>query len=219
MRSRALPADFDTTQALHSPFSTSNPSMTAPVASTATFPSFNNSTGMRPLSLDTMRRPSDYEAYYPKYPTTSTATPALGGSYAFTPPQSATDTMSPGSAAGQVSNVNFHTQESPRRTVGGLPYGAQPSFATPANTVPPRLHIHDRVTRVGADVAGSPLRSSMSYGMGANIVSETRTERSSSLSDHAYTHERPQRSRSNTASSMTGAGPYGLGFSCKSLLP
>ena len=219
MRSRALPADFDTTQALHSPFSTPNPSMTAPVASTATFPSFNNGTGMRPLSLDTMRRPSDYQTYYPKYPSASTATPALGGTYAFTPPQSATETMSPGSAAGHVSNLNYQTQESPRRTVGGLSYGAQPTFATPTNTVPPRLHTHDRVTRVGVDVASSPLRASMSYGLGANIVSETRPERSSSMSDHAYTHERPQRSRSNTASSIPGSGPYGLGFSCKCLLP
>lgn len=218
MRSRALPADFDTTQALHSPFSTPNPSMTAPVASTATFSPFNNSAGMRPLSLDTMRRPSEYETYYPKYSSASAVTPilGLGGGFAFTPPQSATETMSPVSTAGHVSSFNFQTQESPRRAGNGMPYGGQPGFANPATSMPPRLQMHDRITRVGGDVVGSPLRSSMSYGVGTNIVSETRPERSSSLSDHAYTHERPQRSRSNTASSMTSSGPYGLGFSCKS---
>ena len=213
MRSRALPADFDTTQTLHSPFVTPHANMTAPAASTATFPPFGNGAGSRPLSLDTMQRVSTYESYYPKYSSASAATPALGGAFTFTPPQSATDTMSPGSNV----NFNFQTQESSRRPSLSMPYSSQSTFMNHTPPMPPRLQIHDRMVRTGPDVAASPLRSSMSYGVGASIVSENRPERSSSLSDHtSYTYERPRQSRSVTNPGVNGVGPYGLGFSCKS---
>jgi hypothetical protein len=216
MRSRALPADFDTTQALHSPFSTPNPNMTVPTVSSATFPAFDNGTATRHLSLDTARRAPAYHTYYSTYPSASAVTPALGTGFAFTPPQSATETMSPGSAVSHFSAVNYQTQESPRRPVVGMPYANQASYASHTPQIPPRLQTHGRITRTGGDVAGSPLRSSMSYGAGADIVSEIRPERSNSLSDQAsYTHERPRPSRSNTTSSVASSGPYGLGFSCK----
>ena len=216
MRSRALPADFDTTQALHSPFSTPNPNLTTPVVSSGAFPPFSSSSGVRPLTLDTTRRVSDYETYYPypKYSTASTVTPAMGG-FAFTPPQSATETMSPGSAISHASAYNLPAQESPRRAGMGMPYGHPSGFTNHNPQMPPRIQIHERIARTAGEAVGSPLRSSMSYGMGTNIVSETRPERSNSLSDQtSYTHERPRPSRSATNPNITGSGPYGLGFSC-----
>jgi len=216
MRSRALPADFDMTQALHSPFGTQPPTMGTPMPSPGSYVSYGDANGVRPLTLDTLRRVPDYESYGQQYTSPTGITPALG-SFAFTPPQSATDTMSPASAASNVSSFGFQTQESPRRQPFGLPLGSQSGFGGHHPHIP-RLHLHDRFGRPFGESAGSPLRTSMSYsGLNQNNVSQPQQqERASSFSEHSVSvHDRPQQHRSLTNPSGGPSGPYGLGFSCE----
>ena len=219
MRSRALPADFDMTQALHAPFGAPTPSMSTPAAtSSGTFAPFGSSSGLRPLTLDILNRGSEYTPYSQHFTNQSGVTPALGA-FAFTPPQSATDTMSPGSAASNMSPFSFQTQESPKRHPFGGAVGHQTGYAAHGSQMP-RLHIHDRITRPTGEIAASPLRTSMSYsGLGSSNTPQNQTERTNSFSEHSsYTHERPRPLRSVTNPNMGNSGPYGLGFSCGSIV-
>lgn len=218
MRSRALPAGFDMTQALHSPFGAPTPTGPTPSASPQTFASFAPSvTGAGPLTLDTMRRSSVYQPYMQHYASPTGVTPSLGG-FAFTPPQSATETLSPGSAPGISSAFSFQSNDTTRRYPYGLQTGGQTGYSGHAAQVP-RLHTADRFTRPTGEAVGSPLRSSISYsGLNAGSVSQTQTpgERSSSFSEQSsYTHERARQTRAVTNSGLGGTGPYGLGFSCE----
>jgi len=216
MRSRALPAGFDMTQALHSPVGAPTPTGPTPSASPQTFASFApTGSGVGPLTLDTMRRSSLYQPYMQQFASPTGVTPSLGG-FAFTPPQSATETLSPGSAPGASSAFSFHSNDTARRYPYGLQTGGQTGYTGHAAQVP-RLHTADRFTRPAAEAVGSPLRSSISYsGLNGGSVSQTPGERSSSFSEQSsYTHERARQTRAVTNSGSGGTGPYGLGFSCK----
>lgn len=194
MRSRALPDDFDMAQALHSPFG--NPhGLGTPLASPGGYnPSFPDSSMMRPLSIDTLRRgPLD------SHISPTGISPAFGG-FTFTPPQSATDTLSPVSAHGD-SPFGFPSapiDSSPRTsnpfsmTVSNPPaYAAQHSI--------PRLTLHaDRIVRSRAESLQSPLRTSMSYSNGND-----------SLNGSADSHHHNDAPRSYSSSMM----PYGIGYS------
>ncbi|KAK3708667.1 hypothetical protein LTR37_011389 [Vermiconidia calcicola] len=210
MRSRALPAGFDMTQALHSPFGASTPTAGTPTASAGTFAPFAESSGLQPLTLDTLRRGPEYKPYAQQYVSPTGMTPSLGA-FGFTPPQSATETMSPGSVA---SPFSFQPQESPRRQPFGVPLSAQPGYPGHTPSIP-RLHTHERFARPGGEVTASPLRTSMSYsGLAAASASQGQTERTQSFSEHpSYTHDRPRAARSVTNPNAAGSGPYGLGFS------
>lgn len=220
MRSRALPADFDMTQALHSPFGAQPPqqNMGTPMPSPGTYSTFGESSGVRPLTLDTLRRVPDYDAYggQQQFASPTNITPALGA-FAFTPPQSATDTMSPASAASNASTYSFQTQESPRRFPFGMPMSSQTGYGAHHAQIP-RLHMHDRLGRPLGESVGSPLRSSMSYsGIGSTAVpSNHGQERASSFSEQSTSiHDRPQQHRSLTGPSPVASAPIGLGFSCE----
>jgi hypothetical protein len=219
MRSRALPADFDMTQALHSPFgSQAPPHAGTPMPSPGSFAPFGDHNGVRPLTLDTLRRVPDYDSFgQQQYVSPTGITPALG-SFAFTPPQSATETMSPASIASGASAFSYQPQESPRRYPYGLGMGAQPGYAAHHPHMP-RLHLHDRLSRPIGESAGSPLRTSMSYsGLGSTSQSQAHAqERSSSFSEQStLNHDRPSQHRSLTTPSNSTSGTIGLGFSCKS---
>lgn len=219
MRSRALPADFDMMQALRAPFGAPTPASGTPEASPGGINSFNNPGGVRPLTLDTLRRVPDYEPFNQNFSSATGITPAIG-SFAFTPPQSATDTLSPSSAIG-MSPFTFQAQESPRRPGYGLSLNTQVGYSA-QNAQMARHHLHERFGRPLNEMAGSPLRSSISYnGLSSHVAGQHQHQqqvRSNSMSEHGhYTHERPQNPRSATYSSMAGNGPYGLGFTCKLL--
>ncbi|KAL1632859.1 hypothetical protein SLS56_003349 [Neofusicoccum ribis] len=113
MRSRALPDDFDMTQALHSPFGAAGHGVGTPLASPAAnfSPSFPEGNMVRPLSLDTIRRFPEGQQMSP-----GGIPPPFGG-YSFTPPQSATDTSSPVSATGEPNPFAYSQSmdSSPRR--------------------------------------------------------------------------------------------------------
>lgn len=220
MRSRALPADFDMTQALHSPFGAGPPNMGTPMPSPGAYSHFGDVNGVRPLTLDTLRRVPEYEHYGQQYASPTGISSAIGG-FAFTPPQSATtDAMSPGSAASDMSAFGIHsrtTQESPRRHPFGLQLGSQSGFGVHQPQMP-RLFIHDRLSRPVGESASSPLRTSMSYsGMGSSSMPlSQQPERAASFSEQpSYLQDRAAAQRSLVNPAPVGAGPYGLGFSCR----
>jgi hypothetical protein len=196
MRSRALPDDFDMASALHSPFGNSH-GLGTPLASPGSYnPSFPEANMMRPLSIDTLRRgPLD------SHLSSTGISPAFGG-FTFTPPQSATDTLSPVSAHGD-SPFGFHSaplDTSPRTSNPfSMPVSAPPAYAAQHSI--PRLTLHaDRIARRRAESLSSPLRTSISYSNGNDGMNG---------SPDSSGHHDGQRSYSN---SML---PYGLGYSCK----
>lgn len=206
MRSRALPDDFDMTQALHSPFGAAGPGVGTPLASPAAnfSPSFPEGHMVRPLSLDTIRR-------YPEGPQmTPGGVPPPYGGYSFTPPQSATDNSSPVSATGEPSPYAYSSQSmdsSPRRSIAFGGPGSSPSY--PQYPQVPRLQVQDRMGRTRAESLCSPLRTSMSY-------SNDGTLSQSNL--HHGDHMSVPRTSLPSTSLAGSAVPYGLGYSCKCFL-
>lgn len=219
MSSRALPDNFDMTQALHSPFGAPTPNMGTPMPSPGGYSQFGaEGNAIRPLTLDTLRRVPDYEHFNAQYTSPSGVSPGTGA-FGFTPPQSATETISPGSAVSEVSAFGMHPRhphESPRRP----PYGFSAGYSSShygSHAQLSRLHVHDRLSRPIGETISSPLRTSMSYSaLGSGTTPQIQQSgRAASFSEHTSNpSERPQvRSLTNPATS--GSGPYGLGFTCK----
>jgi hypothetical protein len=184
MRSRALPDDFDMTQALHSPFGTIQ-NVSSTLSSPGGYSSISDGNIMRPLSLDSLRRVPDGPQMSP--------IPGYGG-FQFTPPQSVTDGLSPVSPAGDSPFSAYSPSlDGQRRNnpFGGL---SSPSTFTSHPQIP-RLQMHDRDPRSRSDSLNSPLRPTLSYpGQG---------DMNSPSSPLAGDSNGPQ-----------GMMPYGLGYSC-----
>jgi len=189
MRSRALPDDFDMAQALHAPFGNSH-GLGTPLASPAGFgQGFPESGMMRPLSIDTLRR-----ATLDSHMSPTGISPAFGG-FAFTPPQSATDTLSPVSAHDSPFGYPSASIDSSPRTSNpfSIPVSTPTSYSSQHSI--PRLSLHgDRITRTRAGTLDSVLRTSMGY---------------SHTSDLTQTSLDSDASRQFSSSMM----PYGIGYS------
>lgn len=218
MRSRALPADFDTTQALHSPFGAQPPSIGAPLSAIGGYPTYGDNSAVRPLTLDTLRRVPDYVQYGHQYASPTGVSPALGA-FAFTPPHSATDHLSPGSATSSMSPYVLQQQapcEGSRRPPNGIPSSNHTSFAGQPHLQ--RYPLHERLNRSVGENTGSPLRTSVSYST-LNSTSTPRhiPERPASFPEHSFQQHRPPMHDINNPSGSE-AGAYGLGFSCSSTL-
>ncbi|KAF2085002.1 homeobox-domain-containing protein, partial [Saccharata proteae CBS 121410] len=183
MRSRALPDDFDMTQALHSPFGAGH-AIGTPLTSPGTFaPAYPEGSMVRPgpLSLDTFRRQSEGMHLPP-----SGVSPAFGN-FGFTPPQSTTDSMSPADTT-SFSYPPSAMDASPRRPNPFAAAGSSPTGFTSHASIP-RLQLHDRISRTRADSIQSPLRTSISYSSDANfhqpsVLSAQQPTDSPSLNDH-----------------------------------
>lgn len=195
MRSRALPDDFDMAQALHTPFGNGH-GLGTPLASPAAFgQGFPEGAMMRPLSIDTLRR-----ATLDSHMSPTGISPAFGG-FTFTPPQSATDTLSPVSAHESPFGFPSAPLDSSPRTSNpfSIPVSTPTSYSSQHSI--PRLTLHaDRITRTRAESLNSPLRTSMSYTHGSDALQASID--SSSHSDA---------SRPFSSSIM----PYGVGYSCR----
>lgn len=210
MRSRALPENFDMTPSLHSGFAAPGSAGGTPNTSPGTYGQVMHPGQILPLTLDTLRRGEIGPNYV-----SPTGMPSALGSMAFTPPRSATDTISPISAGPDLSGFGFPPRpimESPR---GGLYRGPQAPAASYTGQYgqSARLPMHDRFRRPSGETASSPLRPSMSYGAinpdaphrhdsGASIMSTTETSGYVPQQDSQRNMPPP-------------SGPYGLGFSCK----
>ena len=190
MRSRALPDDFDMAQALHAPFGNSH-GLGTPLASPAGFgQGFSESAMMRPLSIDTLRR-----ATLDSHMSPTGISPAFGG-FAFTPPQSATDTLSPVSAHDSPFGYPSASIDNSPRTSNpfSIPVTTPTSYSSQHSI--PRLSLHgDRINRTRAGTLDSVLRTSMGY---------------SHTSDLTQTSLDSDASRQFSSSMM----PYGIGYSC-----
>lgn len=222
MRSRALPENFDMTQALHSPFGAPTPNVGTPMPSPSAYSHFGTDiNAIRPLTLDTLRRVPDYENLSHHYTSPTGMSPSVGA-FGFTPPQSATETVSPNSAVSDLSAFGMHPrhpQESPRRLPYGFGMGHSSSFYGPHSQLS-RLQTHDRFSRPIGEGVSSPLRTSMSYSaLGSGPSTQTQPSgRASSFSESTSNASgRPHfRSSTNpTTSGSSGTSPYGLGFTCE----
>ncbi|KAF2145115.1 uncharacterized protein K452DRAFT_265751 [Aplosporella prunicola CBS 121167] len=199
MKSRALPDDFDMTQALHSPFGSSH-GVGTPLASPASFqPSFPEGNMIRPLSLDTLRRLPEAPQISP-----SGITSSFGG-FSFTPPQSATDTSSPVSASGEPSPYSYSSQplnQSPQRA-NPFATSVPTTSGFTSNPQIPRLQLHDMIGgRTRAETICSPLRTSMSYSNDGTL-SQSSPYSTQSMEGSAISDQHLPRS----------GMPYSLGYS------
>lgn len=222
MRSRALPEHFDTTQALHSPFGAQAPPMGAPLPGIGGYLHYGDNGGIRPLTLDTLRRVPDYEQYGQQYASVSGVSPALGA-FAFTPPQSASEHLSPNSATSGMSPFVLQQQQQQgaydpsRRPPIGLPEATQAGYMPQQQAS--RLPLHDRFARTLSEAAGSPLRTSVSYSTlgSTSQPAQQYPGRAASYSEHStYGQQRPYLQRNPSNTSVTEPSSYGLGFSCGS---
>ncbi|KAL1311352.1 hypothetical protein AAFC00_001526 [Neodothiora populina] len=200
MRSRALPENFDMTPSLHGTFTGPVSTGATPGASPASFGAagLHQSGHMRPLTLDTLRRSDAYGS-----PTA--LNPSLS-SIAFTPPRSATDTMSP------ISGPDMTAFSFAQRPVMDSPRGMYRPNYQPTGFQPPRpLAGHDRFRRTSGETASSPLRSSLSYdnmnGQNAQPQDQRTPVMQSTESQSYLSQQEGQRSM------PPPHGPYGLGVS------
>lgn len=196
MRSRALPDDFDMAQALHAPFGNAH-GLGTPLASPAAFgQGFPEGAMMRPLSIDTLRR-----ATLDSHMSPTGISPAFGG-FAFTPPQSATDTLSPVSA--HDSPFGYPStplnNASPRTSNPfSIPVSTPTSYSSQHSV--PRLALHaDLITRTRAESLNSPLRTSMSYTHGSGALQASMDSSTNCESSRPFSNS---------------IMPYGIGYSCK----
>ncbi|KAF2208136.1 hypothetical protein CERZMDRAFT_87877 [Cercospora zeae-maydis SCOH1-5] len=214
LRSRTLPADFDTTQTLHSPFGAQATSAAASISTIGAY-NYGENAATRPLTLDTFRRAPQYEQYGQQYASPTGVSPALSA-FAFTPPPSASDHMSPGSVAGSVSPYVLHNPapyESSRRPPTSLPALGPTSYPSQPQHLQ-RMPLHERLGRTTGEPTSSPLRSSFSYAHLTSASAQPRhiPERAASFSDHSFAQHRSQ--YQSTTSHGTGeSGLHGLGFS------
>lgn len=216
MRSRALPPDFDTTQALHGPFGAQPSSMGAQISSMGSYQPYGDGRPVQTLHLDTLRRVPDYEDYGQQYGSPTGVSPAMSG-FAFTPPQSASEHLSPGSATSNLPSYALQppgSYDSSGRPPNRLTTSGYMSYGTPSHMQ--RMPLHERFHRQLGDPAGSPLRSSLSYANLAGTSSQPRSipNRAASFSEHTYGHQRPSTQHTGSPGASE-SGPFGLGFSCK----
>lgn len=214
MKSRQLPDDFDMSHTLHSGYGAGSSSGgVTPHASPANYPpAMQHPGGIRPLTLDTLRRGGAPEQ---SYVSPTGVSPALD-SLAFTPPQSATDTASPISTASGMSAFGFSHRplvDSPRRNLFPGNASNVPGFP-PHLTHAPRMNMHDRLRRPSAETVSSPLRSSVSYNSMSTGSSQPH-EQGGVASTHGGEGQSyaPIREARNMGPPM--GPPYGLGIPCE----
>lgn len=161
LKSRALPEDFDMTQALHSPYG-GQPGLGTPVASPITyFPPYHENSMIRPLVAEGPRRHNEDE-----HVTSPLSIPSTYTNF-FTPPASSTTSEALSPISTTSDRTHFATMHNSLNTSPRTnnPFGRSTSFSTyqHAGAQIPRLQIHDRNNRSRAESLASPLRTSMSY--------------------------------------------------------
>ena len=211
MKSRALPEDFDMTQALHSPFGANvsqsiSQNYSTPMLSPANYSSaFTDNSSLRPpLMMGGLRRDCDDD---------STISPIMSSNFNsyFTSSGSlsASDNLSPISPGGDRApfiSSSYSQVSTPRSS---NPFTRSNSFNSNLHPSVPRLHLpHDRVSRSRAESLGSPLRTSTSYGGLPDFATTTSEESINTVASAGF---QTPRSYSSDASLMSRP----TGFSCK----
>lgn len=212
MRSRAMPEDFDTTQALHSPFGNQQPLPGSSFSSMGPYSVYGEHGGPQPLILDTARGVAEYDQYSQQYADSTGASPALG-SFAFTPPSTGSDHISPAPSNNMSPYGMQHhsTYDTARHGPSGLA-----TFEHGYLQHPQRLSIREHVNRTYGEATISPLRASVSHSATGPMSGQPNSlpERVASFSDHtSYDHQPSQPPRSV---GVTESSAYGAVYPCKS---
>lgn len=216
LKSRALPEDFDMTQALHSPYGGQH-AIGTPLASPVSYLPYADGSLVRPLMSEGMRRQSEDES--------TTSPMSVGSAYGnfFTPPGSApgSENLSPVSTTSDRTHFSVapHSQNtSPRNS---NPFIRSSSFSTAYHPNPhiPRLQMHDRMVGMGrsrAESLGSPLRSSMSYT--GNALDYGENQDPTNLNSNNDIRQVPEHHVPQPVPE-SAARPYGLGHQSKTCYP
>jgi hypothetical protein len=191
MRSRALPDDFDMTQALHSPFGAVH-NVGSTLSSPAGYsPTLSESSGIRPLNFDSLRR----------MPGGHNMSPSIGpgafGGFNFTPPQSVADGLSPVSPAGDSPFTTYSPSMDGQRRGNPFAGGVTSPSAFTSHPSIPRLQLHDHIRGSRPEGLTSPLRTTLSYPGQNDLGSPS----------------------SPLGGDSNGQMPYGMSYSCKHCLP
>lgn len=160
MKMRAVPDDFDNVGALHSPYGAVN-AVGTPIQSPIDFvPPFADRNMMRPLMVDTMRRPESDEHMSPTTLTSDFGNVGFGSAGAV----SASDILSPLSMSSNdryFSPLSTSTRSgnpfSRQNSTDSYPYSRQPSRSSQS------LQLREAASRSRSDSLQSPLRSAMSW--------------------------------------------------------
>ena len=210
MKSRALPEDFDMTQALHSPFTAGihqpfPQGYTTPLQSPPSYSSNFSEHGMirPPLMVAGVRRGSEDENAI------SPISMSSNFSSFYTPPGSITTTesLSPTSPVAERTPFVSNWQQAPGGR-GSDTYSRSSSISSTFHPQIPRLHLaHDRLARTRAESLGSPLRSSMSYTGDLDFNSSNTEETVPASNNNGLQHPRSFPTDAASLSKTTG-------FSC-----
>jgi len=182
-----------------------NPATSPMVSGMNQSQAFGRGDAARPLSLDTLRQTRPEHGYVS--PTTGASTI---GSISFTPPQSATDTRSPISTAGDMSAFGYAQRgivESPRRSAFVSGSMSTPTYSAPFQHIGGRNPTFDRFRRASGDTASSPLRTNMTYGGFATAAGPGQEGRDAGVHGQEQSHGQRR-------DMPPPPGPYGLGFNC-----
>ena len=192
MKSRALPEDFDMTQALHSPFgaNVSQPltnHFSTPIVSPAYHSAFADRGIVRPpIIMSGLRRPSEDES------TMSPMSASSAFNTFYTPPGSmpTSESLSPVSPMGDRAAFNNNYFQQHPTSANGKSFTRSSSFSTNLHPNTPRLKIsQDR----RSDAVTSPLRTSVSYSTDFETTSPNVED---SVRAHAHSPAPPNRSYS-----------------------
>ena len=209
MRSRALPENFGMPIPMNTQYGVPGSAPTPTSSTTGSAPGVQRPGQIRPLSLDTLRRPGPEHSYV-----SPTGMSSALGSLAFTPPQSATEAPSPLSTAADMSTYGFSQRgmaDSPRRTFFAPSVSSAPLYSSQFNQTG-RMPVHDRYRRASGDSVASPLRSNMTYG-NYNAPASQPHETRPSISQGPESSSQAQREAQRDM--PPPPGPYGLGIPCK----
>ncbi|GAM87994.1 hypothetical protein ANO11243_060230 [Dothideomycetidae sp. 11243] len=158
MRSRALPEHFSLAQSSGRSFLQASSSGQSAAGRLLHAPEVSRYADLRPLTLDTAGRTVTSES---NYASPTSVTPALGA-FSFTPPQSATETQSPISAAGEYGSFGFRSvMGSPRRTLLSPGHSSASSYSSSVPTTLNRVPTVDRQRQSSVDFVPLSLRSNL----------------------------------------------------------
>lgn len=205
MRSRALPDDFIVPPAMSAQYGGHGMDMGHVAAGQMPHaPATHGPPYVRPLTLDTLRRGGpDHDFVSP-----TGANPALG-SLAFTPPQSATDTASPVSTAGEAYGFSRGVGVGSPRRMAFAPGGSSAPMYSSQFGHGGRMPMYRRAS---GDSLASPLRSSMSYSPYSTSGSHPQDPRNPSTLVSESSSSQNQRDAQREM--PPPPGPFGLGFGC-----
>lgn len=198
MRSRALPANFDMSRALHSPFAVSRSTFDTPIPPSAHHTPIRDPSVLKPPTVDISQQIPIYDPHPTPHTSLNLATP-LGG-FATTPHNSTPDTM----PSSRLPSQRYETEDISSNLVRYGPSTHQlsqghTSFGTPD------LYAGDRFTK-SREVIWTPRRANTYSGVSSSNLHQDPSRASKQLfSEYTFFQPQPpqqQRSEANPKSEV-----------------